>query len=100
VARPSSNVVDFDLGNESALQNFAMSLNDELVFSLRCRTANGSQFVFLEDDGTLSDRSDKVRILLNGLADPGPCDADFNRDGEIDFFDYLDFVAAFEGDCP
>jgi len=25
--------------------------------------------------------------------------ADFNEDGTIDFFDYLDFVAAFSGDC-
>src|SRR5262249_44295302 len=28
--------------------------------------------------------------------DRGPlCPADFNRDGQVDFFDYLDFVAAF-----
>lgn len=27
------------------------------------------------------------------------CDADFNNDGSIDFFDYLDFVAAFSSGC-
>jgi hypothetical protein len=27
------------------------------------------------------------------------CPADFNDDGTIDFFDYLDFVAAFSGGC-
>lgn len=26
--------------------------------------------------------------------------ADFNRDGQVDFFDYLDFVSAFAGECP
>jgi hypothetical protein len=26
--------------------------------------------------------------------------ADFNGDGQIDFFDYLDFVAAFADECP
>jgi hypothetical protein len=31
----------------------------------------------------------------------GPCDvADFNNDGTIDFFDYLDFVAAFDAESP
>ncbi len=29
---------------------------------------------------------------------PG-CDADFNKDGVVDFFDYLDFVAAFSVGC-
>jgi photosystem II stability/assembly factor-like uncharacterized protein len=27
---------------------------------------------------------------------PTPCDADFNGDGQLDFFDYLDFSAAFD----
>jgi hypothetical protein len=26
--------------------------------------------------------------------------ADFNRDGQVDFFDYLDFVSAFADECP
>lgn len=30
----------------------------------------------------------------------GPdCPADFNGDGAVDFFDYLDFVAAFSTEC-
>ena len=29
---------------------------------------------------------------------PPPCDADFNDDGQVDFFDYLDFVAAFNAE--
>ena len=29
-----------------------------------------------------------------------PCPADFNRDGVADFFDYLDFVAAFSAEDP
>jgi formylglycine-generating enzyme required for sulfatase activity len=31
---------------------------------------------------------------------PPPCRADFNSDGAVDFFDYLDFVAAFDADAP
>ena len=31
---------------------------------------------------------------------PGPCPADFNGDGQVDFFDYLDFVAAFAEEDP
>ncbi|MDX2148122.1 MAG: hypothetical protein SFZ23_11440 [Planctomycetota bacterium] len=29
-----------------------------------------------------------------------PCPADFNHDGQGDFFDYLDFVAAYSADAP
>ena len=29
-----------------------------------------------------------------------PCSADFNRDGVLDFFDYLDFVVAFSDNLP
>jgi hypothetical protein len=28
------------------------------------------------------------------------CPADFNRDGSVDFFDYLDFVQAFDSEDP
>lgn len=31
---------------------------------------------------------------------PPPCTADFNTDGVVDFFDYLDFVSAFAGNLP
>ncbi len=31
---------------------------------------------------------------------PPPCTADFNADGVVDFFDYLDFVDAFSGNVP
>ncbi len=30
----------------------------------------------------------------------GNCPPDFNNDGFLDFFDYADFVACFEGTCP
>ncbi|MDX2147020.1 MAG: GC-type dockerin domain-anchored protein [Planctomycetota bacterium] len=29
-----------------------------------------------------------------------PCPADFNADGSVDFFDYLDFVAALDAELP
>jgi hypothetical protein len=31
---------------------------------------------------------------------PAPCGVDFNQDGTLDFFDYQDFVAAFEAGLP
>jgi hypothetical protein len=32
---------------------------------------------------------------------PGVCEADFNGDGSVDFFDYDDFIACFESiACP
>ena len=31
--------------------------------------------------------------------DSGSMDADFNGDQIVDFFDYLDFAAAFDNDC-
>ena len=31
---------------------------------------------------------------------PSPCPADFNGDGQVDFFDYLDFVQAFSTEDP
>ena len=31
--------------------------------------------------------------------DSPACPVDFNADGFVDFFDYDDFVAAFEGGC-
>jgi hypothetical protein len=42
-------------------------------------------------------------ILSNGsigLFTAAPCKADFNDDGIVDFFDYLDFVAAFSSNDP
>lgn len=42
-------------------------------------------------------------VLSNGsigMFSASPCKADFNGDGILDFFDYLDFVAAFSGNDP
>ena len=38
--------------------------------------------------------------FLAGLDAPPFCPADFNRDGTVDFFDYLDFVSAFADEDP
>lgn len=36
----------------------------------------------------------------SGFRTAPPCQADFNADTSVDFFDYLDFVAAFSGNDP
>lgn len=38
---------------------------------------------------------DEVSVFVTSC----PCPADFNSDGTLDFFDYLDFVAAFSGNA-
>jgi hypothetical protein len=63
--------------------------------------------------GTAITRSAAGNVILHGTrtSAPGtsffmtvkyaaPCAADFNRDGTLDFFDYLDFVAAFDAELP
>jgi hypothetical protein len=41
-------------------------------------------------------------LNVNNLPMPssGRCPADFNEDGSVDFFDYLDFVAAYDSENP
>lgn len=42
-----------------------------------------------------------LTIYVGGGPGPGPCVfADFNQDGSVDFFDYLDFVSDFAGALP
>ena len=64
-------------------------------------TANGTSLVAasqvppsVNGNSTL-DASEYVRIELCALTTAGCCSADVNRDGAVDFFDYLDFVDAF-----
>jgi hypothetical protein len=39
-------------------------------------------------------------VPLVSLLEAPPCPADFNGDGTVDFFDYLDFAAALDGEDP
>jgi hypothetical protein len=65
-----------------------LSPTDQLVWSIRGRGAStAGAWVVLNDS--------QVRISLTRILD---CTADFNRDGQVDFFDYLDFIQAFD-DC-
>jgi len=53
--------------------------------------------------GLLPGRVAQTRLELfggGGMPDSNLCAADFNGDGEVDFFDYLDFVAAFSEGHP
>jgi agmatine deiminase len=45
--------------------------------------------------GRTGDDSSDTNFTINGT----PCQADFNRDGTVDFFDYLDFIAAFSAEA-
>lgn len=45
-------------------------------------------------------RTELAEVLRDEFIRGCPCDADFNRDRSADFFDYLDFVAAWNGNRP
>jgi hypothetical protein len=45
-------------------------------------------------------RAGTPAALDMGAYESQPCPADFNLDGTADFFDYLDFVQAFDAGCP
>jgi hypothetical protein len=64
------------------------------------KSAGREQLIGAWADGPAGD-SDVLaqNVNLNGTIGPGGggCPADFNRDGFVDFFDYSDFVACFEG---
>jgi hypothetical protein len=58
---------------------------------------------FTISDATLSDSTVEAAVdsvLLFEYGCDTACDADFNGDGFLDFFDYSDYVACFEGNCP
>ena len=55
-------------------------------------TTNGGDIVLSSWSGTYA-TAFNYRLVLTGTC--FPCVGDFNRDGTIDFFDYLDFVDAF-----
>ncbi len=48
-------------------------------------------------DSTVEAGVDSVRVIEFGCV---TCAPDFNGDGFLDFFDYSDYVACFEGSCP
>jgi len=97
-----NDAMNFSTSNDTAAftaaQTFAQNPNAGVIrwgtthtFSFRATTApttGTATLNFHKVAGTLS---------MPGLPVPsaGACPADFNSDGTVDFFDYLDFVAAF-----
>lgn len=83
-----------------------------LVDELRDLGADVSMWKFdffrgLSADGSaataiaVNTRTQQIRaVLIRGLPVPPVCGPDFNGDGLVDFFDYNDFVAAFEAGDP
>ena len=70
-----------------AFDNLGIGPHDQLVWSLRAREAGEARWIILEDT---------VEITL---LESDACQVDFNGDGFVDFFDYAEFVAAFEAGC-
>jgi probable HAF family extracellular repeat protein len=61
-----------------------------------------TEAVDIAENGLIAGTADNGFAPVAVLLTPGTaCGADFNRDGFVDFFDYDDFVACFEGSgCP
>lgn len=51
------------------------------------------------DAATINSGRQGYALVITGVVSDR-CPADFNNDGEADFFDYLDFVAAFDEESP
>lgn len=94
------------------LTSFGEDNDGEIYICLRGTGANGS-IVKLVPTGSIADcnnngHADCSDIALgrsadansDGIPDECQCFADFNGDTTVDFFDYLDFVAAFSSNDP
>ena len=95
-------------GNSSVVVSIAMRPSGELLAGGRFFKAGGAtsvNFARYGCDGCAADfNSDGIvdffdyLDFVDAFSSGGP-GADFNSDGEIDFFDYLDFVDAFSTGC-
>ncbi len=66
-----------------------------------CRTGMQWVPVSLSRIELNSNQTDYIEISnFSAYQPPAPCFADFNWDGAVDFFDYLDFVDAFSLGVP
>ncbi len=69
------------------VSNLGVGARDQIVVSIRARESVAGQWVILRDAISIT------------LMDVDACQADFNGDGFVDFFDYDAFVEAFETGC-
>jgi hypothetical protein len=89
----------------STPQTFAQNSNSSALrwstsssFSVTTNTApvtGTAKLYYFKTGGSL----DLTNLPIPGNSVP-PCPADFNGDGGVDFFDYLDFVDAFSANLP
>jgi hypothetical protein len=86
-AKPNNDTVSE--ATSFSVPNIAVAVgpHDQIIWSIRGRTASptGAWVVLVDHD---------LKITLKGYNE---CEADFNHDGQVDFFDYLDYVVAFNG---
>lgn len=86
VSKPTQDTSTEVLALEFEPISVRMGPHDQIVFSIRGHEASpAGAWVVLQDE--------PIRVQLTFILD---CEADFNSDGIVDFFDYLDFVYAFD----
>jgi hypothetical protein len=73
----------------------AMGLREDDLPSVNIIDSSGDATVL---SATLN--SDQMPSIPIRITLPPPCHLDYATDGMVDFFDYVAFVACFEGDCP
>jgi hypothetical protein len=83
-----NDIVRTDLGPIALGFNFGGSNIQALSGTIDINSSNQIVFCGILNNGSI------------GMFSAAPCKADFNGDGVLDFFDYLDFVAAFSANDP
>ena len=89
-------------------QTFPGSIRTQNVSGQTCRQNLGLNDAMLWERSVVGDRFGSWAASSGDIGSPGlynaracdPCAADFNGDGQVDFFDYLDFVQAFANEDP
>jgi hypothetical protein len=94
-------VYDYTNNGCPSAENTALAVSDDNVCGLGSSITlpvNTQTAYLVRIGGYLGARGSGV-LTISNIADPS-CPADFNGDTVVDFFDYLDFVAAFSSNDP
>jgi trimeric autotransporter adhesin len=106
VGSPATPARDLALWNGSSWTAFGAGLtNPNAPTAFISPDVNVNDVVVLPDGslavaGDFTHADNTPASMFAVLACSTSCPADFNRDGSVDFFDYLDFVAAFDIENP
>ena len=82
-------------GGVRSFTDLGLPTNNSSHLRLASANDDGTRIIAYRGGGVPLEERGWVLITL-----PQPCHLDYATDGMVDFFDYVAFVACFEGDCP